>query len=274
MPWPGWAEVCLRDLGAGHSCTFFSFVCKMQRLPGTFQTSFRSNLYKNFACMQLYRLHGACKGSHITYKRKFCTESTPRQAISLLLRSESAPSAAITTKERLSSFLARTSGHHSHKKAWRALKYIENGSASIMESIVYMFLTLPHLLGGYGLGGAVFNYEIRLEDEAGKHLRQKRCFMDLYYKAAKLAIECESFAFHSRPSEQGKDAIRSAILDRHGIEVMHLNTIQLYDKTACKDFVLNLSSRLDKRIHIRTEKFDEMNDRLRSLLPSGNSLSN
>lgn len=184
-----------------------------------------------------------------------------------------APSAAITTKERLSFFLARTSGHHSHKKAWRALKYIENGSASIMESIVYMFLTLPHLLGGYGLGGAVFNYEIRLEDEAGKRLRQKRCFMDLYYKAAKLAIEYESFAFHSRPSEQGKDAIRSAILDRHGIEVMHLNTIQLYDKAAYKDFILNLSSRLNKRIHIRTEKFDEMNDRLRSLLPSRNSLS-
>lgn len=181
------------------------------------------------------------------------------------------PSAAITTKEKLKSFLSEAPGHHGQKKAWRASTYIENGSASIMESIVYMSLTLPYLLGGYGLRGAIFNYEIRLQGEAGKRLRQKRCFIDLYYKTAKLAIEYESFSFHSRPSEQGKDAIRSAILDRHGIEMMHLSTIQLYDKIAFADFIFNLSSRLGKRIQIRTEKFNEMNALLRALLPVGNS---
>ncbi len=179
------------------------------------------------------------------------------------------PSQAITTKQKLKTFLAKTPGHRGRPKALRAVKFIENSSASVMESIAYMILTLPHALGGYGLDGAVFNHEIKLKDEAGKRLGQKRCFADLYYKQAKLAVEYESFAFHNSPSEQGKDVMRSAILDRQGVEVMRLSTIQLYDKDACMDFAFNLASRLGKRIQIRTKKFDEMHARLRALLPAG-----
>jgi hypothetical protein len=137
-----------------------------------------------------------------------------------------------------------------------------------MESIAFMILTLPHALGGYGLDDAVFNHEIKLRYEAGKRLGQKRCFTDLYYKLAKLAVEYESFAFHNSPSEQGKDVMRSAILDRQGVEVMHLSTIQLYDKDACMDFAFNLASRLGKRIQIRAKRFNDMHTLLRELLPA------
>jgi len=97
----------------------------------------------------------------------------------------------------------------------------------------------------------------------------RTCFTDLYYSAAKLAVEYESFAFHNSPLEQGKDAIRYEILGRQGVKVMRLSTVQLYDKDACADFVFNLASCLGKRIHIRTKKFDEMNTLLRALLPTG-----
>lgn len=183
------------------------------------------------------------------------------------------PSAAITTKKKLKTFLEKTSDHNGHRKASRAVKYIENGSASVMESIAYMILTLPHALGGYALDGAVFNHKIKLKDEAGKRLGQKRCFTDLYYKQAKIAIEYDSFAYHNSPLEQGKDVMRSATLERHGIEVMHLSTIQLYDKEACKDFAFNLASRLGKRIQIRTTKFNEMHALLRTLLPAVNDVT-
>lgn len=178
------------------------------------------------------------------------------------------PSQAITTKKKLTSFIVKASGHRGQLKAIRALKYIEDGSASIMESVAYMILTLPHALGGYGIRGATFNFEIKLKEQAGKRLGQDCCFMDLYYKSAKLAVEYDSFTFHNTPSERGRDAIRSVILNRHGIEVMHLNTIQLYDKNACTDFASQLAYRLGRRIQIRTGKFDEMNTLLRTLLPS------
>lgn len=182
-------------------------------------------------------------------------------------------SEAVTTKRKLELFLVKTAGHRGHRKAQRAVKYIEDGSASIMESIAYMILTLPHALGGYGFDGAVFNHEIKLKDEAGKRLGQKRCFVDMYYKQAKLAVEYESFAYHNSPAEQGKDIIRSAILERQGIEVIRLSTIQLYNRDACKEFAYNLATRLGIRINIRTMRFDEMHMVLRALLTSGETVS-
>jgi hypothetical protein len=177
------------------------------------------------------------------------------------------PSLAITTKQRLNTFLSKTAGHRGYRKSMQAVKYLENGSASIMESIAFMILTLPYSLGGYGLRGPVFNYEIRLNGEGRKRLGQKRCFADLYYKHAKLAVEYESFAFHNSPLEQGKDLIRSAVLERKGIDLMRLSTIQLYSTEACKDFAYNLAARLKKRIRIYSERFDEMHSLLRALLP-------
>lgn len=183
------------------------------------------------------------------------------------------PSEAITTTQKLVKFLTKTPGHQGHRKALRALKYVANGSASVMESLVYMFLTLPHALGGYGLNGATFNYEITLNHEARIRLGQSRCFADLYYRHSKLAVEYESFAYHKSPLEQGKDVVRSAALERQGIDVMHLSTIQLYDRDACKDFAYNLAARLGKRIQIRTNKFDEMQALMRELLPKEKPVS-
>ncbi len=177
------------------------------------------------------------------------------------------PSKAITTKQKLTTFLGKTSGYWGHRKAERALKYVENGSASIMESVAYMILSLPHILGGYGLNGAVFNHEIRLKDDAQDQLEQNCCFVDIYYKKAKLAVEYESFTHHSRPSEQGKDLVRAEILKKQGIEVLHLSTIQLYNRDACSNFAYNLAARLNKRMQIRTKKFEEMHTLLRTLLP-------
>jgi hypothetical protein len=180
-------------------------------------------------------------------------------------------SSSITTKQKLNAFLAKTSGHRGHRKALRALKYVENGSASIMESLAFMILGLPYALGGYGLNGAVFNRMIEVKGEARMRLGQNRCFVVLYYKKERLGIEYESFAYHNCPSEQGKDIMRSAALERQGLNVMHLSTIQVYDKAACREFAYNLAARLGRRIQIRTNKFDEMHTLLRVLLPSRNS---
>jgi hypothetical protein len=178
------------------------------------------------------------------------------------------PTEAVTTKQKLVAFIEKASWHRGCRKAKRAVKYVENGSASVMESLVYMMLTLPHALGGYGLGGAVFNYEVMLEGDAGRRLGQKRCFLDLYYRRANLAVEYESFAFHGGPLEQGRDALRAAALERQGIEVARVSTIQAYDSAAFKVFALNLAARLGKRVSIRAGRFKEMHESLRSLLPA------
>jgi hypothetical protein len=178
------------------------------------------------------------------------------------------PYDAITTKQKLTAFLAKISGYWGHRKAECALKYVENGSASIMESIAYMILCLPHTLGGYGLDGAAFNQEIRLKVEEQTQLGQDCCYVDMYYKKARLAVEYESFTHHSSPAEQGRDLMRAEILKRKGIEVLHLSTIQLYKRDACFNFACNLAKRLGKRMQIRVKKFEEMHASLRALLPN------
>ncbi len=178
------------------------------------------------------------------------------------------PHEAITTREKLESFIANAAGHRGYRNAVRALRYVQNGSASIMESLAYMILTLPYVLGGYGLHGAAFNYEIEIKNEIRNHLKKNHCYADLYYKNAKLAVEYDSFAFHNSPAVQGQDALRSSALERQGIKVMRMNTIQLYDREACRLFAHNLAFRLKKRIYIRTKSFDKMHMALRELLPT------
>ena len=174
---------------------------------------------------------------------------------------------ALSSKQKLCRFMNKIDRHRGKEKAIRSLKYIENGSASVMESLAFMILTLPNFMGGYGLKGATFNQQIELNSNLAKRLEQKNCFVDLYFKDRKIAVEYDSFAWHQSPSDQGRDALRTSILKRQGIEVYSLSTIQLYDEDACKDFAYNLAKSMDKRIQIRSKRFPEKHLELRRLLP-------
>lgn len=179
----------------------------------------------------------------------------------------------ITSKHELEIFIKKTAGHRGHRKAECALKYIEDGSASIMESLAFMMLTLPNYYGGYGLRGAILNHEIFLEEKGRRQLKQKRCFVDMFYKKAKIAVEYDSFTYHKQPSEQSKDMIRSTFLERQGIKVIRLGTTQFYNKETFEMFACNLASRLGKQIRIRTKNFQTENRNLRKLLPPSNNAS-
>lgn len=177
------------------------------------------------------------------------------------------PSKAVSSKKKLEAFIKKTSRHYGYRNAMRAVKYIEDGSASIMESIVFLILTLPNLLGGFGLNGACFNNEIYLNHDAAQRLGQNRCFVDLYYSEARLAIEYDSFTHHNSAAAQGKDLSRATALERQGIDTMRLGTTMFYNKKEFDEFILNLASRLGKRIRIRTNKFEKEHNNLRSLMP-------
>lgn len=177
-------------------------------------------------------------------------------------------SKAISSKQKIKKFLQKTSGFQGHPKAKRAVKYIENGSASIMESIVFMILTLPNILGGFGLKNASFNQEVIFAEEVMGKVKEKRFFMDLFYTKEKVAVEYDSFKHHHTPESQGKDLLRMNALELYGIDVIRLSTIQLYNRESCEVFVKNLASRLGKRIRIRTPEFEAAHKNLRKLLPT------
>lgn len=170
---------------------------------------------------------------------------------------------SITTKSKLITFVNKMVGHRGRNKAIIALKYVINNSASPMESLGFMILTLPHYLGGFGLSGACFNQEVTLDYEGKKLLNKKRCFIDIFYKKANLAIEYDSMKYHSRPEEQAKDMIRATVLKRHGIEVVRFGSAQIANKLECRSFAYDIAKRLGKRIQIRTTKFEHANKIIR-----------
>lgn len=177
------------------------------------------------------------------------------------------PQEAITTKRKLNEFLKKTSNLNGHVKAKRAISYVENGSNSIMESIVFMILTLPYKLGGFKLSGAHFNHEILLDVSAKRHLRQKRCFTDLFYPDANLAIEYDSTENHNNTNTYDKDMLRSNTIKSQGIDVLHFTKSQLYNRNACQQFACNVAKRLGKRLRYKTKEFYKSNINLRKLLP-------
>jgi hypothetical protein len=175
--------------------------------------------------------------------------------------------AAVSTKHKIEKFLEQMKGHRGYRNAMRAARYITDGSASIMESLAYMVLTLPSGWGGYGLRGAVFNHEIELTRSMASSLGQRRCFADLYYKKEKVAVEYQSLTYHASAEAQGKDSLRAAALESMGIDVTQITTIQLYDKTALRVFATNLAARLGRRLQLQSKRFPEMHENLRALFP-------
>jgi len=182
------------------------------------------------------------------------------------------PEKALTTKKKIIAFLKKTPGHKGHVQAVRAAQYLADGSGSINESLVYMVLTLPHNLGGFGIRGAVFNYEIVVEDAAARRRFGKdRFYVDVYYVKAKVGVEYQSLSYHWTAEDQGQDMVRASILERQGITVMHMTTIQLYNAGDCERFARNLASRLGRRMQIRSRNFVWMQRQLRIILRTSRS---
>lgn len=193
--------------------------------------------------------------------------------LQLCSHSPNIPTKAITTKRKIKEFLKKASGFEGHVKAERAIAYIKNGSNSIMESLVFMMLTLPYRFGGFGLSGADLNHEITLDSAAQRQLGQKRCYVDIFYPEANIAVEYDSSEYHDNPGKTksntyDEDMLRSNTIKSQGIDVLHLTKLQLYREKTCEQFVQNLASRLGKRIRKNGHKdFDSAHQSLRLLLP-------
>lgn len=178
----------------------------------------------------------------------------------------------LSSVEKLQGFLKECRGHHGYKAAYRAAKYIADNSWSVMESLLYMMLTLPHQYGGYGLKGASLNHEIKARRSNGLPAGHP-FFADVYWKEAKLVVEYDSFAFHNNAKAWMKDAKRATTLERSGYKICSINTSQLYNDKAFFEAALVIAEALGKRIQIRTPKFIAQKNALRGLLPRSEQLN-
>lgn len=173
----------------------------------------------------------------------------------------------LTSTKKLSDLAAQIAGSHGTKKAIRALQYIENGSASPMETVLVMLLSLPYKLGGYGLCMPELNAHITPAKSAKRIAGQAYYSCDLFWPDYDVAVEYDSDLFHTGADRIARDSKRRNALASMGITVVTVTNKQMRKVMEFEKVAKILATCTGKRLHHNENpKFHGAQRELRSLL--------
>jgi len=176
----------------------------------------------------------------------------------------------LTNTKALKTFTKYMAGVRGQKKAYRALRYIADGSASPMETILFMLLTLPHKLGGFELPAPELNKRIDLKTtvkQRAKHVSEKTFYIcDLFWPKANLAVEYDSDIYHTGADRIAKDAKKRLDLEARGITPITVTSSQIRNAIEFENLAGALAKKLNKRLRYQGANFSRNNQQLRSLL--------
>ena len=178
----------------------------------------------------------------------------------------------LTNIKKLSAYLDKATRMYGRMDAMRALRFILEGSASPMETILAMLLTLPYKLGGYGFPKPQLNYRVEVSDKVTsskfKTTSRPAFYCDLYWPDKKIAVEYDSDEYHLGALRIEKDAIRRNALESAGVRMVTVSRRQLTDAPKMREISEALSRLLDKRLVFKEKEFTSLNAGLvRQLLP-------
>lgn len=114
----------------------------------------------------------------------------------------------LMTAHALRRFLNQTANAICVKDARQAAKYVVDGSASPMETALYLLLCLPQRMGGYGLPPANLNTPIKAGSASRKATSKKSYRCDLFWSDHNLTVEYDSDLCHTGASKISSDAMR------------------------------------------------------------------
>lgn len=181
----------------------------------------------------------------------------------------------LTSTKALNGFSAKMKGINGQVKACRALRFIADGSASPMETILVMLLTLPHKLGGYGLPMPELNKRIDIRRDAAYNFHDpksvqrtdKSCYKcDLYWPEVDLAVEYDSDSYHTGSERIAGDAKKRLDLHTLGIEVLTTTRGQIQSVTEFDRLAKAIAKKLEKRLRYENPQFMDARRELREYL--------
>ncbi len=140
-------------------------------------------------------------------------------------------------------------------KARKAVHFLSQRCASVMESEVRSALALPYRHGGYGLQqGMSLNYRIDLDGDRD----QCRCpyvVADICWPEKKVLVEYDGRASHLSPYRQTADSRKKEALVRAGWRVFTVTYPQFSGVTEFDEMAREIARALGKRVRIRDEEF-------------------
>ena len=149
--------------------------------------------------------------------------------------------------------------------ARKAAQYIAGGSASPMETKLYLLLCLPLQYGGYNLGRPELNPELELTRKEMEILRATKIKPDLFWRKQGLVVEYDGRQ-HEEEHQSKRDALRVTILEGKGYTVKRVMRHQLYDSLAFDSFASSVGSFLGVRKRPATSKHQGAREELRAQL--------
>ena len=171
-----------------------------------------------------------------------------------------------TNVKALKAFAARMKGVNGYKKISRALRFIADGSASPMETILFILLTLPYKLGGFGLPAPVLNRRIDIENPAKRGTRKTQYKCDLFWPKAHVAVEYDSDFYHTGADRIARDSKKRLDLEAHGVTVIPMTSRQIRNPDELEKLARLIARRLRKRLQYKNPQFKKAQRELRSLL--------
>lgn len=174
----------------------------------------------------------------------------------------------LSDARRLRAFVFKCQGVRGASAARKAAGFVVDGSASPMEMALFLLLTLPVSMGGYGLAKPKLNHRIDLGESSRKICGKKHVVCDLFWEDARLAVEYDSDAFHAGADRIASDSARRNALLGEGIVALTVTRSQLYSPKAFEEIARQIARRTKKRIQRGSFDFTPAKRELRrELLP-------
>ncbi len=171
-----------------------------------------------------------------------------------------------TSTRLIERFAKRAQSLPGASKALRAIAFVVDGSASPLETAMYLLLCLPPRMGGYGLPAPVMNRYGKLRKKAGRDLAERRFACDLLWKDAGIALEYDSAQFHASRSQLQQDARRRTRIMDKGFNVISATTCTARNLIELDQVARLIAKRLGKRLHVDTPNWSNEQHKLHGML--------
>lgn len=181
--------------------------------------------------------------------------------------------APLTSVAKLRAFVEANPDMRGCKKARRALTFVQDGSASPMESVLTMLLCLPYRLGGYGLEWPQLNHRIDVPTGMRKMADRGYCKADLCWFEKRLCLEYDSELHHADVERRESDARRRSTLIALDYTVVTVTPGQVMDSGALNRLAHQVAKLTGRRLRYVDPDFTRAHLALRAELFEGMGLN-
>ena len=173
----------------------------------------------------------------------------------------------LTSAKKLGALATRMAGMNGLQQVDKVLPYITDGSASPMETILVILLSLPYRMGGYGLPLPEMNIRINLSKTVKTSASKAYYVCDLFWPKVNIAAEYDSDTFHTGADRIASDSKRRNTLASAGLVVITVTNQQIRSVIEFEKVAKLLARNMGRRLQYHDNpKFLELRQQLRGML--------